>query len=191
MVVGGTFTAVGDPVPINGDEADGGFDPTAPIDEGPTGDVSETAPLDPSEFSAIGSAATMGTWEVTITGWSPDATAEVAGVNADNPEPSNGEYGLVSMTAINRGDVEATAWFNLTFGLAGGDGQEFADADCRTFEANGLAGSDPVQPGASISADAVSTSTPHRWMPGRSSSKTPARSTGHEPSGQPSRGVTL
>ena len=57
------------------------------------------------------------------------------------------------MTAINRSDVEATAWFDLTFGLAGGDGQEFADTDCRALEANGLAGSDPVQPGASISAD--------------------------------------
>jgi len=112
---GGTITAVGDPVPINGGEADGGFDPTAPIDEGPTGDAGETAP--------------------------------------DNPEPSNGAYGLVSMTAINRSDVEATAWFDLTFGLAGGDGQEFADTDCRALEANGLAGSDPVQPGASISAD--------------------------------------
>jgi hypothetical protein len=105
------------------DDADADRAESTTIDEDTTTEPSETTtdettPADSREGEgtqdnpyALGTAAEIGDWTVTVVGFSPDATAEVAAGNEFNePAPPGTVYVALDMTATFNGGEEASAF---------------------------------------------------------------------------------
>lgn len=79
---------------------------------------------------ALGEAASVGDWEVTVTAVTPDATDQVLDANQFNDPPEHGRYVLVEWDATYHGDDEASPDMDLTFVLSGSDKVQYKDFEC-------------------------------------------------------------
>jgi hypothetical protein len=100
---------------------------------------------------AIGEAAEVGDYTVTLTQFIPDATMMMTADGFNDP-PSNGLYGVVNLAVTYTGDTEGDPSFELTVTLSGSDAVQYVDFDCAalppdpglfdapTLESGGMAG---------------------------------------------------
>lgn len=116
---------------------DAGVDRCVPVDPGESG--STTIPASSGESGsmddplALGTLADVGPWEVSITGFDPDATDEVLAEDSRNAFPVNGAYVLVTVSATHTGPGERSAFETLAVDLVGDDGQVYTDIGCSAF----------------------------------------------------------
>jgi hypothetical protein len=103
---------------------------------------------------ALGTTATVGDWEITVTGYQADATALVLDTNDFNDEPGEGQqYAIVSLEATFNGDEASSLWLDTTTQLIGPSGAAFDAAGVVVPDDIFSAGS--AEPGGSVSGNAV------------------------------------
>lgn len=83
----------------------------------------KTSPL------TLGDSATVGDWEVKVTAFKADATAEVKAANQFNADPKNGMYALATVETTYEGATEGQPG-GLKLVMAGGDAVQYASFDC-------------------------------------------------------------
>ncbi len=81
---------------------------------------------------SIGSKVRVGSWDVQVVGYDPDATAEVLDFNDANDPPPDGQvFALARIAATYEGEDErANAFLELEWALVDDDGNAWTDADC-------------------------------------------------------------
>jgi hypothetical protein len=117
------------PPPVDGDAAAGNSD----------------APL------PVGQSATVGDYTVAITTVAADVAVTVDLVAAGSPEPTNGGYVWVELSATYTGADTGDVHGELFTGLVGGDGLEFYSSDCRAELLAPSATAPSLAPGESVS----------------------------------------
>lgn len=106
---------------------------------------SQDAPL------AIGESARVGDYDVTVVGFTPDATAQVLDANQFNDPPGPGEvYAMVRVRATYDGDDEGFAGMDLSVGYIGQDGRIYVDHDCMAVEPDQLMDQPQVVAGGTV-----------------------------------------
>lgn len=106
---------------------------------------SQVAPL------AIGESARVGDYDVTVVGFTPDATAQVLDANQFNDPPGPGEvYAMVRVRATYDGDGEGFAGMDLSVGYIGDDGRIYVDHDCMAVEPDNLLDQPQVVAGGTV-----------------------------------------
>ncbi|QGG94379.1 hypothetical protein [Actinomarinicola tropica] len=100
---------------------------------------------------AIGETAPVGDYEVTVVGFTSDATAQVLEANQFNDPPADGEvYALVRVRATYGGDGEGFAGMDLSVGYIGNDGRIYVDHDCMAVEPDQLMDQPSVVAGGTV-----------------------------------------
>lgn len=117
----------------------------APATDEPGGDPgSRDDPL------SVGDTGTLSEWDVTVDEINLDATREMLDANQFNDEPTNGNYGLVTLTATYTGEEEGDAGFMLGTTLSGADRRQYADTDCLATEPNSMFDQPTVENGGTV-----------------------------------------
>lgn len=127
---GGSDTTSNQPADAPTDvEAPAAIEATAPT-EAPATDVPEVADAGTRENPVpIGTAATVGEWEVTVTSVNPNAADVVAAENQFNDPPAEGSnFVLISFTATYRGADSGTFWTDSSYKVLGAGGNTFDDS---------------------------------------------------------------
>lgn len=82
-----------------------------------------------TEALALGAAAGIGDYSVTITGVDTNATETILAVNQFNPLPS-GQYVLVDVGVTYNGSEEGNPWLDLTIKFIGADARQYDTTTC-------------------------------------------------------------
>jgi hypothetical protein len=110
--------------PVPGSPAPGSStSPSSSSSSGGSGAGTESSPV------PIGEAATVGDYDVTVTGVITDADEIVAGANQFN-EPPTGQYLVVEMSVQYNGTAEGSVFWDLTYVFNGTDNRQYTDSDC-------------------------------------------------------------
>lgn len=85
----------------------------------------------------VGTAATVGDYEVTVVGFEPDATEAVLAHNMFNDEPADGfVYSLIRLSVVYNGDDTGQAWLDLNWKGIGASNVASEPGDCNTIPDN-------------------------------------------------------
>jgi hypothetical protein len=150
--------AVDEPVPSPEAEAAGETDtvedaPAEAAEDADAGAIVEDAepPAEAStEDAPIGTTRTVGDYEVTVTGFTADATEAVMAENPFNDPPTNGQYALVTFDVTYVGEDDGDPGMDLSAVLVT-SGVLHADFDCMAFAPGDAFDAPTLQAGGSAS----------------------------------------
>lgn len=79
---------------------------------------------------AVGDAAKVGDYQVTVDSITPNATSQVQAANEYNEPPAKGQYAMVTFTAVYNGTDEGSPSMDLSVVLSGSDKVQYPNYDC-------------------------------------------------------------
>lgn len=102
---------------------------TGPATSASVGTRSDPIPFGQAETVALGS---LGTWEATVTGWNPDATAELKEANSFNEPPAAGFKHVLATVKVKylSGTDQKTGVFGLNWKLVGSSNKSASTDEC-------------------------------------------------------------
>ncbi|MDT9592647.1 DUF4190 domain-containing protein [Nocardioides zeae] len=148
---------VGEEIERSSEEAQQSFDELEDEADGDSaassGDVEQqVAAEEAGEVRALGTSATVGDYEVTVSAVDVEADAAIAAANQFNPAP-DGRYVLATLDVTYVGADEGTPWMDLTTTFVGSDARNYDEYSCDAVTPNAGYDQPTLTPGGRATFD--------------------------------------